>query len=248
MTKTRWIGLGIGIMLIVAAFGLVVWQAGSLANNSGAALAQGAATPTPAQTTAPSTKPGTSFNFLSAFWDALASRLGISADTLKSDVVAAEKDVINQAVKAGQLTQDQANRLEQHLNSNQPFVPFGYGRMPGLSGPGSGRNFNPGFKGAFLGRTDVLEAVAKSLNLQPSELVAQVRSGKTLAAIAQAQNVDQSVVKQAIITAVTADVNRAVQDGVLSQTMANSLLANLTPDKIDLTRMSGGWGMGLGRY
>ncbi len=254
--KSRWLGLGVGVLLIVAAFGLVFWQEQGL-HYSGVALAQGASTATPV---APQKAPGGQNNqtqpnaYVDAFWNALAGKLGISVDDLKSKTIASEKDVIEQMVKDGKLTRAQADKLEQSLNTNQPFVPFfGKRPFPGYPGqfpngkPGNGPRGNGGrfgFGPYFnLDRVAELEAVAQALNMKPADLQAQIKSGKTLADIATAQNVDQAKVKQAIIDATKTEIQREVTDGLLTQAQADSILSNLTPDKIDLTRMPfGRWG------
>jgi urease accessory protein UreF len=84
---------------------------------------------------------------------------------------------------------------------------------------------------------DELDAVAKALNLTAAQLVEQLSSGKSLAEIAKAQNVDEAKVKQAIIDAANAQLDRAVQAGLMTQAQANGLKARLTPDRIDLTRV-----------
>ena len=254
MTKSRLLGLGIGVLLIVAALGLAVFQGAPLMNTAASALAQAPATPTPAPTGTPNQKSaqGTFTDIANAFWNALASKLGLSTDTLKSDVTDAQKAAIEQAVKDGKLTRAQADRMEQNLNSNAPFAPFGFGR--GFrGGPKNGnpptmpKNANPPvmprgtapfpFMGGFLANDSELEAVATALNMKPADLTAQIKSGKTLADIATAQKVDQATVKQAIITAVKAQLQREVQDGIITQAQADKITANLTPDKIDLTRL-----------
>src|SRR5712692_4954198 len=121
MTKTRWIGLGIGLVLMLVAFGVVLWQ-GVVMNSAGTALAQTAPTATPSAQ--PSKGPGlqgTASDLVTAFWNALASKLGIGVDDLKSKFVAAQKDAIEQAVKDGKLSRAQADALEQRLNANAPF-------------------------------------------------------------------------------------------------------------------------------
>ena len=250
--KARWLGLGIGLLLIVAAFGLVFLQENGL-RTSGVALAQGAPTPTPGAQTAPegATTPAAGKNrvdlstYVDAFWNALAKQFGVTVDEAKTKVTAAQKDVIEQMVKDGKLTRAQGDKLEQAPNTNKPFgIPFMHGPM----GKGFGFRGGPrggGFGHEGLGSTATLEAVAKALNLQPSELTTQLRNGKTLADIATAQKVDQAVVKQAIIDATKAEVQRQVADGVITQAQADQILSNLTPDKIDLTKMPF-FGKGMG--
>lgn len=233
MSKGRLVGLGVALMLAGTAFSFVLAQ-GTTTGGANVALAQGGTTPTP---TAPQTAPpaqGTWADMANAFWTALASKLGISADTLKSDVVAAEKDVIEQAVTSGKLTRAQADELEQRLSTSTPLVPF-FGGMHG--GPGGPDRGGVGLHGGSLGGVNTLEAVATALNMKPADLSAQLQSGKTLADIAKAQNVDQAKVKQAIIDAAKAEIQREVQDGLITQAQADQRLSGLTADQIDLTRM-----------
>ncbi len=250
MTKSRLLGLGVGVVLIIAALGLAVFQGAPLMNNAGAALAQAPATPTPS---APNNTPnqtapaqGTLTDIANAFWNALASKLGLSVDTVKSDVTDAQKAAIEQAVKDGKLTRAQADRLEQKLTTNGPAGPFmfggigrGFRRGPNNGTPPVGPRGNAPFPffGGFLRSANELEAVANVLNMKPADLSAQIKSGKTLAQIATAQNVDQAKVKQAIIDTVKAQLQREVQDGLITQAQADRITSNLTPDKIDLTRI-----------
>lgn len=237
MNRSRLLGLGIGVVLIVAALGMAFYQGAPLMNNAGAALAQAPATATPSSPnkTAPSVQ-GAVSDIANAFWNALAQRLGLSVSTLKSDVTDAQKAAIEQAVKDGKLTRTQADRMEQNLSSNGSFGP-----MLGDIGKGFERGAPRG-AGGFLGGVTQLEAVANVLKLKPADLAAQLKNGKTLADITKAQNVDQTVVKQAIIDAEKAQLQREAQDGVITQAQADSMTANLTPDKIDLTRPMEWWG------
>ena len=121
MTKSRWIGLSIGIVLILAAFGVVAWQSLALTATQNVASAQAAPTATPTTTTQkPNAAPNvTTSSIGDAFWAALAAKLGVSVDTLKADAVQVRKDMLDQAVKDGRLTQAQADQLKQQLDANK---------------------------------------------------------------------------------------------------------------------------------
>jgi hypothetical protein len=246
MTKSRWIGLAFGVLLILAASGLVFWQ-GVSSSSAGAAFAQAVPTATPAAPGKTPASSGTASDIATAFWNALASKLGIGVDAVKSAFADAEKAAIEQAVKDGRLTRAQADQMEQRLSANpvRGPVPFLGGMRHGTGNAGPGKGFGFGMRGGPGGGANTLEAVANALNLKPADLTSQLRSGKTLADIAKAQNVDQAVVKQAIIDANKAEIQREVQDGVLTQAQADQLISRLTPDKIDLTRKGGfgewGW-------
>lgn len=238
MFKSKWIGLGVGLLMIGGAFGLAISQ-GSVA------FAQ-SPTPTPGATTPAQNTAG---DYLTAFWNALATRLGIGVDDLKSKVTDAQKDVIEQAVTDGKITRAQADALEQRLAGGDGLLPLG--RFPGGNEfPGRGNEFRGGnvrgrefgtrggLPGGYLGGLNVLETVAQSLNLTPTDLYTQLQT-KSLAEIAQAQNVSQATVKQAIIDAARAQLQRAVQDGAMTQAQADAILSRLTLDTIDLNHLPG---------
>lgn len=231
MRTARLLGLGAALLLGVAAFGFVLMQSVGL-DSARVAFAQGGSTATP---TAPSyaTPPDQTArtDMVNAFWNALASRVGVAVDKLKSDAVAAEKDVIERAVASGKLTRAQADQLEQRLTTDMPFGHLFGGLGGGPRGAGSGGH---GFMGGPVNGVNTIEAVANALNMKPADLSAQLQSGKSLADIAAAQNVDQAKVKQAIIDAAKAQIQREVGDGLITQAQADRRLAELTPDKIDL--------------
>src|ERR671933_635409 len=117
MKNSRWIGLTAGLLVVVTATSVLLWQ-GATQGGAGTAFAQGVLTATPS---APA-KQGAAGERMNAFWNALAARLGIGVDDLKSKAVAAQKDLIEQQVKDGTLTRAQADALEQRLDVNG--VPF----------------------------------------------------------------------------------------------------------------------------
>ncbi len=250
MTRMRWFGLTFGIVMILAAFAVVVWQEQTLSNR--VALAQGTtptatpvvivvtATPgaTPTATSGGATPAPTQPSQESigdTFWRNFAAKLGLNPDDVKAKALETRREMLDQAVRDGRITQAQADALKQNLDANRLIAPIYIGR--GRSGvvPPAGRGL-PGFKfGGGFG-LDALEAVAGVLNITPADLVTQLSQGRSLADIASARNVDQARVKQAIIDASTAEIDRALQFGLISQAQATALKAQLTQENIDLTR------------
>lgn len=110
-------------------------------------------------------------------------------------------------------------------------------------GKGWGRGF--GF-GCWGGNWTVFDAVAEALNLTPTQLFEQLHSGKTLAEIAEAQGVDISKVQEAAqaaqVQAMKDAINKAVEEGRISQDEANWLLEGL-----EKGYLPGRWGHGFGR-
>ncbi len=262
MSKARIFGLGFGILLIVAAFGVVLWQTANMPATS-TAFAQGAATATPGAssttTTAQQQAP-----IGDTFWTLLAGKLGVSADDLKTKAVEARKEMIDQAVKDGRITQEQGDAIKQRIDANNiiapiplgrgfrpqgngnppqggnqpqprrgPFGGFGNGNRP----PVFGNRLPGGFgHGGFGANLQELETIAKAVKLEPKALIEQLSQGKTLAEVAKAQGVDEATVKQAIIDFRKAQIDQQLALGLISEVQANEMKSRLTPESIDLSR------------
>jgi hypothetical protein len=111
---------------------------------------------------------------------------------------------------------------------------FGFGKGPGFWGGGSMADF---------------DAMAKALNLNPTQLFEQLHSGKTLAEIATAQNVDLTKVQEAAnatrIQAMKDRISQAVTDGTMTKAQAEWLLQGL--DNGYMGKGPGGFGGHMGR-
>ncbi len=91
-----------------------------------------------------------------------------------------------------------------------------------------GRGFGFGFRGSDTANFD---AVAKALNLTPTQLFEELHSGKTLSEIAQARGVDLSTVQEAMnasrVQAMKDKIAQAVTDGTITQEQADWLLQGI---------------------
>ena len=72
------------------------------------------------------------------------------------------------------------------------------------------------------------EAAADALGLTPEQLRTQLRDGKTLAEIAEAQNVDVDKVINVLVTQAEKLIDQAVTDGHLSKDKAAEIKGTLT--------------------
>jgi len=119
--------------------------------------------------------------------DALNKRAGTSLSA--TDVQQAFKDVLkarlDQDVAAGRLTQAQADAILDRAG-NGPPRPFGGPRLVGRDGP-------------------YLAEAASALGLSEDALRTQLRSGKTLAQIAEAQGVARDKLIAALVAAIKKD-------------------------------------------
>lgn len=109
---------------------------------------------------------------------------------------------------------------------------------------GMGRGF-----GMWGGSTAQFDAMAKALNLTPTQLFEQLHSGKSLEEIAKAQGVDLQKVQEAAnatrIQAMKDTIAQAVKDGKITQEQADWLIQGL--DKGYMPMGHEGFGHGHGR-
>jgi hypothetical protein len=175
-----------------------------------------------------------------AFSNDVAKRLDVSPEKLDSAVQGAFQDRLDAAVKAGKLTQKQADEIAKRAKENGgvhiggpgfgpggPGGPGGRGEMHFRGGPGG-----PGDDGPFGAAFD---AAAKYLGLTKDELRKKVEPGKTsLADVAKAQNKDVAGLKSAIKDAIKAKLDKAVKDEDLTQKQEDAMLKDLDSHIDDL--------------
>jgi AraC-like DNA-binding protein len=174
-----------------------------------------------------------------AFLNDVAKRLNVSPAQLKAALNAALLDRLNAAVKAGDLTQAQADAIKRRLERG--------GAGPLWFGP-------PGFRGprffggpAALGPRSAMTAAARYLGLSDHQLFDQLRSGKTLAQIAQARGKSVSGLEQVIVAAVRAKLDQAVANKRITKAQEQQILSNLSARIHDKIYRSGPR-FGPGRY
>jgi polyhydroxyalkanoate synthesis regulator phasin len=223
MVKSKKIWIGIAGVLTVAVIAAGAWL---VASPLGLSFAQEPSpTPQPGQA---ATNKGVYNTF---FWNALANRLGVTLDKLKEAITGASSDTIDQAVKDGKLTQDQANQMKSNLQNrlNQGNLPgfgfFGFRHGKGFGGFGFGR-FGLGRGGFGVGNN--LSSFAKALNMTETDLMTELQSGKTIAAIAQEKNVDLSQVKTSVLADLKTNLDQVVQAGKLTQSQADQIYSQLS--------------------
>jgi hypothetical protein len=165
--------------------------------------------------------------------------LGKVIDALVQD----KKDEIAAALKAGTLTQTQA---DQQLASATQFVTdqvSGTGFGPGGHG-GGGMGGHGGPSGLDA---DDLTAAAKALGMTEADLTTQLSGGKTVAQVATAKSVTLQTVIDAIAASDKAEFAAAVKAGTMTQAQADQMLANLTAHVTDeVNGVAGGPGGGHG--
>jgi hypothetical protein len=158
-------------------------------------------------------------NSRQAFFNDVAKRLNVSPSRLRSALRGAFLDRLDAAVKAGRLTQAQADRLKRRIEQSGG-LPLGP-----IQGPMWHRGFAPG--GRLRLREGLLPSAAGYLGLTPAQLIGQLRGGKSLAQVAQAQNKSVSGLEQALMNAGKARLAQLVSSGALTKAQEQRRLSRL---------------------
>jgi polyhydroxyalkanoate synthesis regulator phasin len=165
-----------------------------------------------------------------SFFNDVARRLGVSPAKLQSAVNGALADRLDQLVKQGKLTRAQADEILKHAKEHGGAFPFGdFGDRSG--GPGHFGFRHHGF-GPFPGHRPMdggpFAGAARYLGMSTDDLMKELRSGKTLAAISKAKGKPVSGLESALIAPVKSRLDQAVKDGHLTKAQEKRFLAGIT--------------------
>jgi hypothetical protein len=125
---------------------------------------------------------------------------------------------INQAVADGKLTRERADNLVTNLEAI-------------VTRSINGGLFPNRLEQGIMGRASqgiLIQAAADATDIRVPQILAQLRSGSTLADIITANGATIETVVTRAVAAATEQINVAVADGRLSQAQADQLIANLT--------------------
>ena len=178
--------------------------------------------------------------YCETFRDALASELGVIAEELLAAGQEAANATIDAAVEAGDLTEERAEALRERIADADGTECMGFGHA---FGRGFGIGFERGEIRGFLGG-DVFEAAADALGIESADLFGELRDAGSLQALAEAQGVSYDELKTSILSAVQADLDAAVAEG-LDQERADELIERLTAWLDEGGELGDGPGFGL---
>jgi hypothetical protein len=158
-----------------------------------------------------------------AFLNDVAQRLHVTPQQLTAALNGASIDQLRAAVKAGKLTQDEANALEQRLKQKGglPALPFGFFGRGLLLAPWR-------FAGPALVAPDELRAAATYLGLTSTQLFQQLSAGKSLAQIATAHGKSAAGLEQAMTSALKTRLDRLVAARMITAAQEQKILARLS--------------------
>jgi polyhydroxyalkanoate synthesis regulator phasin len=197
-----------GIFAVIVIGALAVAVAGAQTNTP-------AATPAPSSTTSPATGNDT---LRQQFLQDLASRLGVSVDTLQGDIRDSEKALIDKGVADGKITQDQANDLKTRIDKGENVH---LGMILG--------NHRKGIRGVV---NDIIGEAAKVLGLQKSDVTDGLKAGASLNDIANAHGTSTADFHTKLLAQVKSDLDARVASGEITQAQADQAYQKLS-DNID---------------
>lgn len=166
-----------------------------------------------ATTTKPSASPGAAAKrqaYCDAFINHLASNLGKKPADVQKAASSALDQTLADAVKAGDLTQQQADAIK----ARQSGKPVCSGALGAL---------RPGRPGTHVG----LPAYAKVLGISQDELKQDLASGKTVKDVAASKGMDEATFRSNLVNSVKSDLDPKVKAGKLTQQQEDNILNRL---------------------
>ena len=150
-----------------------------------------------------------------AFLADAAKRLGVSSEQLTSALTAAQDARLAAAVKAGELTQAQADAIKARRAADGTVLPLG-------RGPGG-----PGGHGGRGGGHELLADAAKAIGITEDALETQLHDGKTLTAIVKAKGKTLAEVQAAVKQAATARLDADLKAKTITQAQYDEAVEHL---------------------
>lgn len=165
--------------------------------------------------------------------DTAAKKLDVTPEQLRDALVAGRAAQLDQAVKDGKITQEQADEIKKRQAESGLVLGGGRGGPGGhRGGPGGGR--------------ELMADAAKALGLTEAQLKTQLQSGKTIAEIAEAQNKDLDDVKATVKEAAVARIDAKLKAGDITQAQRDEMVEHLDEHLEHLGERRRGRGPGHG--
>ncbi len=141
----------------------------------------------------------------------VAEKLGISEEQLRTAFQDAEQELVDEAVAEGRLTEEQATRIRERISEGRIFPPF----------------HRPDHKPYPRVRALIVDSAATVLGLDKDALIEQLRSGQSLAEVAEAQGMNVEDFKTALLAQVKENLDAKVADGDLTQEKADRIFGEI---------------------
>lgn len=150
-------------------------------------------------------------------WADIVTAAGISAEDYLAKLTAAQSAVIDEAVTAGKLTQEQADKLKSNLSDMlKKQIEHTYKSKDGNKDGSNGFGKHPGKKGMeFMHNGFVSNAdLASILGMTEDELAALKKEGKSLAEIAEAKNISKEQLTAKIKESLSSKLDTIIENRI----------------------------------
>jgi hypothetical protein len=155
-----------------------------------------------------------------------AKQLNVEPSELRDALSDAENAQLDADVKAGRLTQEQADAIKERREELGTVL--GPGGFFHHGGPGMGLHLRFGGGGPL----ELFDTAAKALGISRDELVERLEDGDSLEQIAKAEGKSVDEVRDAVESEVRERLDKAVDDGDLTREQADKIREHLS-DMID---------------
>jgi hypothetical protein len=174
-----------------------------------------------------------------SFLDRVAEKLGIDRAELDQAIDDARSDELDEAVAAGELTQEEADRLRERYEGSlddDELLPRAFRDGPGGKGrdfhfrlgPPDGEHRGFGFGLPFAGLAGIDDEFAEFLGISVEQLREELQADDaTIASVAEAHGKSRDDVKQFATEKAQERLDTAVENGRLTQEMADRMLDGL---------------------
>ena len=162
-----------------------------------------------------------------AYLEKVAANLGVSVDTLKSAMKDAGIATVDEQVANGHLTEAQGAKIKDAINS---------GKFPELA-----KAFRRNHARVEVAvRRNILASAAAAIGVQPKDLATELKSGKSIAAVAGEHNVPVDDVKARITSDAKAKLDALVASGKLKQEREDAMMSKLQANLDKIVNHVGG--------
>ena len=143
-----------------------------------------------------------------------AERLGVTPEELTTAMKDAQFEIIDGKVAEGALIEEQAAKLKERIEEYGPLSAVGL-------------KHRDGHKAVCRGAKLVVDAAAEVLGLNRAEIAEAVRSGQSLASIAEGQGMSVEEFTAALLSAIKAQFDAKVAEGAIMQEQADRIFAGI---------------------
>jgi len=156
------------------------------------------------------------------FISKIAEKLGVSSEELTTAMTEAQFELIDEAVAADRLTEEQAAQLKERIQEYGPLAGIGaFARHRGdRPGDREGNRECRAFKFVFAAAAQVLE-------MERSAIMEALQSGKSLADLAEEQGMSVGEFKAALLDQIKSQLQAKVEEGKITQEQADRIFAGI---------------------